>query len=362
MKKQNIYTGEGAYSNIFSILNSVQASKIMLICGKSYDSMYLKEYINALGLNLVRFSGFSANPLYEEVKEGVKLFRNEKCDFILSVGGGSAIDVAKCIKLFSSMVDSEMYLSQKYKANKILHLSIPSTAGTGSESTRFAVIYYKDEKQSISHESIVPEYVILEPILLKTLPNYQKKSTFLDALCQSIEALWSVNANEKSHRYAVESIKLILYNYQNYLKNDLSSSEKMLVAANLSGKAINITQTTAAHAMSYKITSLYGLSHGHAVAICLPYVWKFIFENSQKSNEVKKVMECLNKLFGFKDTYSSITFFEEMLKEMEMSFKKSASKKEINLLVESINIERLKNTPVTINKEELKEMYTKIFE
>ncbi len=129
---------------------------------------------------------YTPNPLYEQVCGGVNLFNKEQCELIVAIGGGSTIDVAKCIKLYCKMDSRINYLKQETFDSGITLIAVPTTAGTGSESTRHAVIYYEGVKQSISHTSIIPDYAVLEPSVLKTLPVYQKKCTMLDALCQAM--------------------------------------------------------------------------------------------------------------------------------------------------------------------------------
>ena len=145
---------------------------------------------------------------------------------------------------------------------------MPTTAGTGSEATRYAVIYYNDAKQSITSKSIIPSTVLMDPNALKTLPVYQRKATMCDALCHAIESFWSVNSNEESKKYSRAAIKGVLKNMQGYFENTEEGNAGMLRAAYDAGKAINITQTTAGHAMCYKITSLFGCAHGHAAILC----------------------------------------------------------------------------------------------
>ena len=253
---QKIYTG--SCDVIRKILSEIKTQKFLLVCGKSFDLSKTKDVIEKLGIPYIRFSEFSSNPLYEDVVKGVSRFKEERCDTIVAVGGGSAIDVAKCIKLYSNMNEDICFLEQEYADSGVPIVAIPTTAGTGSESTRFAVIYYKGNKQSVAHESIVPDYAVLDSSLLKSLPVYQKKCTLMDALCQGIESWWSVNSTEESRLYSKKAVELILDNMAGYIeKNEESCAENILIASNYSGKAINITQTTAAHAMSYKITSMY---------------------------------------------------------------------------------------------------------
>ena len=185
------------------------SKKLLLVVDSSFPFLNIKEEIESISIPYVVFDDFTPNPLYEDVCKGVDLLNAEHCDTILAVGGGSSMDVAKCIKLYCRMSKEKLYLDQEYKETGIQLIAIPTTAGTGSESTRYAVIYYDGKKQSVTHESIIPNVAILEPKVLKTLPLYQKKCTMLDALCQGIESWWSVNSTEESRdlsRQAVETI------------------------------------------------------------------------------------------------------------------------------------------------------------
>lgn len=130
------------------------------------------------------FNQLTPNPLYEDVVKGVEAYRNNQCDVIVAIGGGSSIDVAKCIKLYSGMDNIKVYLEQEYKENDVTLIAIPTISGTGSESTRYAVIYSEGKKQSVTHDSIVPKYAVWDYRNLVTLHLYQKKCTMIDALCQ----------------------------------------------------------------------------------------------------------------------------------------------------------------------------------
>lgn len=284
------------------------------------------------------FSDFKPNPVYEDVLKGLKAF--EGCDSIVSIGGGSSIDTAKAIKYYSCINDYDEF---EYK--NIKHYAVPTTAGTGSESTRYAVIYKNGVKQSLTHDSIFPDAVIFDSQFIITLPVYQKKCTLLDALCQAIESIWSVNATMKSIEYAQMAISLIKSNYKAYLDNDHVVIPNIQRAANLSGKAINISQTTAAHAMSYKITSLYGIPHGLAVAMSLPFLWELLISNKYEKLD-----------------YLNITLneFKDIFEFMGINKKLNASDTELANLVESVNIERLSNFPLKLDKDTIKNIYNKL--
>ena len=178
---------------------------MFLVCDSSFPFLNIKENIEKMDVPYVMFSDFTPNPLYEQVCKGIDLFQITKCDSILAVGGGSAIDVAKCIKLAvlakegnSALIPPLVSTRVECEGSKIPFIAIPTTAGTGSESTHNAVMYYEGAKQTVTNDGILPDYAVLEPSVLKTLPLYQKKCTMMDALCQGIESWWSMNSTEES--------------------------------------------------------------------------------------------------------------------------------------------------------------------
>ncbi|MCQ2529239.1 MAG: phosphonoacetaldehyde reductase [Saccharofermentans sp.] len=335
---------------ITALIPYLEGKKILLVRGGSFDSLSISAAFE--GLECVHFKDFAPNPLYEQVAEGVRVFQREDCDAIVAVGGGSAMDVAKCIKLFCHMDPARNYLEQPYEDTGVLLAAVPTTAGSGSEATRHAVIYYQGTKQSISHESIVPSLAVLEPSVLESLPVYQKKCTMMDALCQAIESWWSVNACEESIAYSKAAIKLIVDNWEEYILGGAARatnecSAAIMQAANLSGRAINITATTAAHAMSYKITSLYGIPHGHAVAICLAQVWEHMLGMAPRLDDIARSID--------------FDYFRGMLSRMGLDGPVSAHREEdIAVLASSVNPVRLKNNPVPLTEAQLKSLYERI--
>ena len=343
--------------HISALTDVLRDKKVLLVCGNSFDKLDIAAPIRAL--NPVYFRDFSPNPLYEDVCKGVELFRSSHCDAILAIGGGSAMDVAKCIKLFAPMDASQNYLTQPYADSGILLCAIPTTAGTGSESTRHAVIYYGGEKQSVSHLSLVPDYACLVPSVLRGLPLYQKKCTMLDALCQAIESWWSVNSTAESIDYSAQAIRLIVDNWQSYIEaGSPEAAQQILLAANYAGRAISITATTAPHAMSYKLTSLYSIPHGHAVALCLPQVWHFLLSGDGPCNDTRGLQHVQDTLAALP---IDVCWFEDLLAKLELSRPVSSNKAaDLELLSDSVNPVRLKNNPILPDKSAIKAMYERI--
>lgn len=328
--------------------------EIFIVSSKTFTSQ-IEE--NLKNYNITIFNEFSPNPKYEEIKHGLKVFKSRKFNKIIAIGGGSTIDVAKIIKLFSSLKNEYDFLEKKFVYNKIKLIAIPTTAGTGSESTQIAVMYYNGKKISVDYGSILPDIAILDYSILKTLPDYQKKSCLLDSICQAIESYWSKGTTEQSKSYSRKCIKMVLDNYIEYINNNESSYKNMIIASNYSGKAINITRTTSAHAMSYKITSMYNISHGHAVALCIIPIWKLLAKKAQRDEKLKNILLEISRLFVKDENIEhSIRFFENMLNSFNLP-KILVDEKDILTLAESVNIERMTNNPVDFTFEEICSIY-----
>lgn len=370
--EQRILEANGNYNVVDSWFTENHIICAMLVCGKSITKQkinsYLEEVPTRLGVRVVRFMDFQPNPLYENVQAGVELFRAEECDAIIAVGGGSAMDVAKCIKLYSNIPGDGAdgsWLKAEIVPNDIPFLAMPTTSGTGSEATRFAVIYFGGAKQSVSDYSCIPGTVLTDASVLKTLPEYQKKATMMDALCHAIESLWSVNSTEQSKDYSRAAIKSVLENMEGYLANTDSGNAGMLLAANTAGKAINITQTTAGHAMCYKITSLFGCAHGHAAILCDRVLFPWMVENTDKCidprgieylratlDEIGQAMGCVDAKAGAKRLKS---IFDSLGFEVP-----TATAEQFDILKNSVNPVRLKNHPIALDVDTIDTLYHNI--
>ena len=333
--------------------------RIMLVCGTSFDKLEISSVFRIYEDHIVRFSDFSPNPHIESVDSGADLFRSEGCDSIVAVGGGSAIDVAKCIRRACAE-----------NASGIPFLVIPTTAGSGSEATRFAVLYKNGVKQSIEDDMLFPDVVYFDSSDLKTLPIYQKKSTMLDALSHAIESWWSINSNSESVEYSKEAIQMILKYKDGYLDGTDEGHRGMMTAANIAGKAINITRTTAGHAMCYKITGLFGISHGHAAFLCNRVLYKHMINELSHGSAIciddrgeGYVMQSLTDIasaLGCSTPEEGAEMLWELFDRLDMDIP-VADDEQIEELVRSVNIERLQNHPVKLDEDSIRSLYQSIF-
>lgn len=386
MEKQEIYDDVSmGMDGLRADFQRKKLRRLFLVHGNTYYGSTWKKWLDTLPLEVVHFTEFTPNPSFDSVVKGIQILKKENCDGILAIGGGSAIDVAKCVKVFATLSEEKSYFEQIIVENQIPLYAIPTTAGTGSESTCFAVIYVDGEKKSIEHTSCLPGITVLDTDWLVNIPILQKKATLLDALSHSIESYWSVNATEDSQKIAAQSIRLIVENYQAYLWHYTEDvGRKIFRAANLAGQAINMTRTTAGHAMCYKLTTLFHLPHGMAVAECLPKLWQYMVEHLSQCTDPRGI-SYLKKIFGelnlllqesqeesqetnvanqpqkeLEDWQQGAASLERIVNRIGLAEMPLVTDEQLEELVQAVNLERLKNNPIKLAEENIRHIYREI--
>jgi len=356
------------------------ARKIFLVMGKgSYSASGAKAYLDDIlkGYMVCQFCDFSVNPKVEDVGHGITIFETEQFDIVLAVGGGSSIDMAKLINFLSGRPESfENYKFKSKTSNGSVRplIAIPTTAGSGSEATSFAVLYANKEKFSVDNELLLPTAAIVDPDLTMSLPKYITATTGMDALSQAIESYWSVNSNDESKRYAGEAITAIMTNLETTVNNPTESARAaMAEAAHLAGKAINITRTTAPHAISYPLTSYFGIPHGQAVGVTLSSLLVFNANVTDKDvvdkrgfGYVRKTINDICKLLGADSVGSAKATIDSLIFEIGLQTRLSRlglrEKKDIDIIVANgFNPARVGNNPRMLSKEDLREILEQIF-
>jgi len=354
-----IIKGKSNYQKLKKNLKDHKLKKLFLVVFDYTNEPLLVENLKK-DFDVTIFRDFTPNPKYEEVVNGVKEFKKSKAKAIIAIGGGSCIDVSKCIKVYSTMDEKINYLEQEIKNNKIKFIAIPTTAGTGSEQTRYAVIYYNNKKQSVTSNYLLPDVVYFDNSFLKTLPLFQKKSTVLDTLSHSIESYWSINRTSESIKYSKKAIKLVLDNLDDYLMDEETSYDKMFLASFYAGCAINITQTTAGHAMAYKLTSLYNIPHGLATMLVNSELLPYMIDHN-KDKKLERIFDNLRKILYLINFDELKVYFHNLLVKLDL-LNINVNKKDIDELVDNVNIDRLKNNPYKLEKEDIRKIYINLFE
>ena len=349
--------------DIKNFINDKSLKKIFVLCGKksfitSGAEIFFKKLLDNKNVKL--FYKISEFPVLEELIKIIKDIKNFKPDLILAVGGGSVIDYAKIVNVVDIRDDlKNLIVNYSYPfKNKYTKLAvIPTTAGSGAEVTSNAVIYVDGIKHSFESELLVPDNFFLIPEFLISAPNKIKASAGFDAIAQALESLVSKKSNEQSVEYASKSLRVSINSYISFLNNpNLKNATEMSIASNLAGKAISISKTTAPHATSYPFTSLFNISHGHAVGLFFENFFTFNFDNLNRSEtifDLKKRFDLIFNLFDVKNIndfntkISSIkkqAKLEDNLKKLNINIEESSEQ-----IIKGINLLRLGNNPVKIN-------------
>lgn len=319
----------------------------------------------------VWFSDFAPNPRWEDVVRAVELCRLKlgtvlSRTAIIAVGGGTAIDLAK----LTAAAVPQPQLLQAWKAGQTeirepvaKLLAIPTTAGTGSEATPIAVLYIDGVKYSLEHPRLLPSAVLVDSLLTASLPANIAAASGLDCLCQAIESLWSVRATDASRADAWEALRLAVENLVAAVKRPTADArEAMSRAAHLAGRAIGVSRTTAAHALSYHLTSHYGVPHGMAVAI---FLGPLLVYNSQPTADdcqdprgwesVRSLIQQICHELGAADAQAAKQRWDELLEELSVPRRVSDvgvnSDAARQTLARSANLARLSNNPRRLSEQ-----------
>lgn len=229
----------------------------------------------------VRFhGGVRPNPTIDEVREGVALARGYRPDTVVGVGGGSAMDVAKCVAVLAGC-DGEPLAYLLGSAAPPLRRTcrlvlVPTLAGSGSEMTGFATVYVDDRKLSLDHASARADHVVIDPDLAATVPTQTAAASALDAFAQAVESAWAVAATARSRELAVQALETLAPVLGTATGRgtfaDAEVRTGLARGAALAGAAIAVSRTTAAHALSYTLTARFGIVHGAAVGLHLRWL------------------------------------------------------------------------------------------
>ena len=265
------------YTDIPALLKNCGAQRPFLCCGKSFEKTDAFAYLQA-HCRLTVWDTVRPNPRYEDMVAAAELYRKEGCDFIIGAGGGSPLDSAKMIKLLITNPGVVGY-DAELRDNDIPFLTIPTTSGTGSEVTSFAVIAdpAAGRKYPLVSESLTPDEAILDEELVKSVPASVTADTGMDVLTHALEAYVSINNNEFSGALAEKAVEIIgQFLYRSYSSNqDTHARRKMHIASCLAGLAFNSASLGLNHGMAHQLGARFHIPHGRANAILLPHIVEY---------------------------------------------------------------------------------------
>lgn len=280
---RTVYSGMDALENLKTIAKD--AKKVAIFTDRGILSTGLVDLplakLQEAGKETIVISDLPPEPTYMQVQKLVDEFKASGADFIVAVGGGSAMDTAK----LASLLATERYTVKDLLDDPTLAVKtvktclIPTTAGTGSEATPNAIVAVPEQelKIGIVNSSMVPDYVVLDAEMIRKLPRKIAAATGIDAMAHAIECFTSNKANPFSDIFALEAFDLIMNNIETACGDPdaMEAKNRMQIAAFYAGVAITCSGTTAVHALSYPLGGKYHIAHGVSNAILPVPVMKF---------------------------------------------------------------------------------------
>ncbi|TMR25660.1 phosphonoacetaldehyde reductase [Nonomuraea turkmeniaca] len=253
------------------------------------------------GLDWWAFSDFTSNPRLDQVVEGCRARELRQPDLILGVGGGSAMDVAKAVRLLpadpAAALAGLLGDADRFVAESLPLILVSTTAGSGSEVTGFATMYDGGHKHSLDHPRVGAETTIVDPYLMASCPHDVTTSGLFDAVSHAVESYWSRRATDASRALAREALALLSPLLGESLKDPcLELRERLIAGALAAGRAIAITRTTAAHAFAYALTIRFGIPHG--VACMLNLRWLLDYNRDRSDGPSRAVIDEVVHLLG----------------------------------------------------------------
>lgn len=367
--------GSGCLRDLPALLEARRAERIFLVTGN--DSYELSGAMAALepvlsGRCVQRLCGFEANPKLADVEGGIERYIRFQSDLVIGVGGGSVLDTAKMIQFFGAhgVSPASWFEGVRPKMSDPQGIiAIPTTAGSGAEATSFAVIYIDGVKHSVDHPALLPEVALVDPTLMRSLPAQITASTGMDALSQAIESYWSIRSTDDSTALAQRAIECIVPNLRDAVRHPTDEVRlAMAVGANLAGRAIAITRTTACHAISYPLTSQFGVPHGHAVALTVPSMIEHIAGvgesdvlDTRGAAFVSRRLDGICALLGEDDAAGARGSVEGLMRDIGLEARLGAlgvkSVADIDRIVAgALGSDRAGNTPRCLHPAELRRM------
>ena len=282
-RKPEVVGGAGSTEKIPELLRGCDVHKVLIVSGRHTGASLvppIRAKIEAAGIAAVHFDGVRANPTIEIIEQVRSTYLSEGCDGFLAVGGGSPMDTAKAAA--ARIVRPNRSVEQMTGLFKVMRplppfIAVPTTAGSGSETTIAAVITNEKthHKHALMDFCLVPRYAVLDAKLTEDLPPATTAQTGMDALTHAVEAYVSVHCTTKeTDRCAEEATAAIFQNLERAYRNghDLEARQEMLLASFKAGVAFTRAGVGNVHAIAHTLGGLYNTPHGLANAVILPYV------------------------------------------------------------------------------------------
>lgn len=273
------------FENLPAVLEKEKKSRVMIVTDQFIAKIGLldglKSVLESKNIPYFIYDKTTANPTTDNVAEALEIYKTNNCDSIIGFGGGSSMDCAKGLGVRIARprktLDQLGGILKVWKKLPLL-IAVPTTAGTGSETTLAAVIRNPVTKQkyAINDFPLIPRYAVLEPKVTLSLPANITASTGMDALTHAVEAFIGGSTTKKTRKYALDATKLIFANIEEVVANGSNEAARknMLEASFYAGCAFTVSYVGYVHAIAHSLGGYYNTPHGLANAIILPHILK----------------------------------------------------------------------------------------
>jgi alcohol dehydrogenase class IV len=330
MPKPTLFTGKDSSLELCSAISQLGKKKILIVTDKVLVEIGLLKSIEARlkkeGVEYVIYDGILPDPTYDQIESGLELLKNNQCEAILAVGGGSPIDASKAIAARATNDKSLEKMAGLFKLRKapLPLFAIPTTAGTGSEVTIVSVVSdpVTHKKTPIIDPKLVPIMAALDGGLMLGLPPMVTAATGMDALTHAIESYISVNATEETKAYSLAATRLIMENLETAVHDgkNFQARQNMAMASYYAGLAFTKASVGYVHAIAHNFGAYYSTPHGLANSIVLPYVLDYskdeIIDRLAELAEVSGLRKSKESKQALADKF--ITRIRDMLKSFNI--------------------------------------------
>lgn len=286
---KKLIIGESALSILIEDLQQISIRNLFILIDTHVAEKALPKFdvLKDSGVKMLPYYSNGEEPTFDDFEEVIKMARAHQTDFVVGIGGGSVLDMAKLVAALAGVEKSlkEFVGNGLIKHREIPLACVPTTSGAGSESSPNAILIDQSDhaKKGIIDPVLMPDAVYIDPVLLSTLPPNITAYTGLDALTHCIEAYANKNAHPVVDVYALEGIRLISKNLGKAIANggDLDAREKVALGAYYGGMCLGPVNTAAVHALSYPLGTKFKIAHGLSNALLLPYVLEFNLKEAE---------------------------------------------------------------------------------
>lgn len=358
--------GIDAIKQLPQLVEQLGGTKGLIVCSTSVARSGIADEIVAA--NPAKFfgifTGIKPNPTVANCDDCVDMLRENNCDFVIAIGGGSVLDCAKFAR-FVATVDGTtadyMHGTRAITTKGLPLIAIPTTSGSASEVSGVSVLTdeIQDVKKAIGHPLLYPELALVDPVLTMSCPQNVTAVSGIDVLAHALESFYNVNHQPFTDLFAEHAARLVFENLRTayHEPNNLDARVAMAEASVAAGQAFNLTGTAAAHACSYPLTQIFGVPHGEACAMTLAAFWRL-------NANVDPRLDAFSKCLGFTDANALADEIDSLKRDLGLRLTLAdvgiTTDDQLQVLIEDSFAPNIVFNPVKMDVDNLRTLYTSL--